>query len=389
MWDGTASFTHSNFLYPPAIAVPFRLLAMMPYSTAKLLWMLANGLCIALAMFLSAKELNASMRPAAGLLLAAGVCAFQPLLIMFERGQIDGATLLLLSVAFLLLSRGGSRRELLGGALLAVLALIKFQGWYFVPFFLLFRSWRPLMGFALGTVLCVVLQFGLCGIDLPVRYYTSELQRIAMYDQTGTESMKLPDASIAVLRVGLDSTRTVKDGKTYEISSITFVSLASIPHLIKYAFWRNNVSVTYGSISVAVFLAALLAAAWVFRRKKLVYTALAPDMRMAIWWWAALVVLVTGPLTWTMNLVWALPLLVLFTKDDWTTDATASYAGAVMLLGWALMFLPDAKAFGMLAPELKFIPQAHYVLAEVLVAVGTLAMIVRRSSGAARDRVIT
>ena len=39
VWDGVAGFEHSRFLHPPLVATLFRPLSLLPYATAKFVWM--------------------------------------------------------------------------------------------------------------------------------------------------------------------------------------------------------------------------------------------------------------------------------------------------------------------------------------------------------------
>jgi len=97
--DGVSFFRHSRFLYPPLAAELFRLLAIVPYRVAKILFTCAAVASWLLTARIVARRPGGRREDAAAVLIAGAL--FFPLHLHLERGQIDLLLLPLVLAAWL------------------------------------------------------------------------------------------------------------------------------------------------------------------------------------------------------------------------------------------------------------------------------------------------
>lgn len=150
IWDGVDVFQHSRFLYPPLAAYFFGLIAFLPYVIAKHVWMMLNTVSILISEFIIMDMINPKKRLKWLLGLTVFISTSYPLLTLLERGQIDGITLLLVTLSIRLMLRGvGSQADLLAGFLWAFATLLKLHCVYIVSFLLIRGKLKVFVGYLL------------------------------------------------------------------------------------------------------------------------------------------------------------------------------------------------------------------------------------------------
>lgn len=379
IWDGVNRYAHSRFLYPPLVARGFRLLTVVPYHTAKLLWMLASLAALAASTWVAwrraADRLPSVYMAALGIL----VVAFFPTLALLERGQVDAFTLLLLVAMIALIGRGG-RRERVAGALLAIATLLKLHCVFVLPFLLLRKRWQVLAGFAAGSVTILLAGLLADGAGAWQDFALHQLPRISRYGEGGTRAMLLPPAAFQRAMRGVPPGLTAMDGRAYEPEALQFVLNASMVRTpLGRAIWNGlksaGVSVAPGFVSLAllaVFLALL--AGWQLR-SGLPAGGLSGLAELAYWQSVMVVVLLCAPATWAMNTVWLLPIGVVALLAWRVAPGPRGVASSVLCgLGLLIAGTPDGWARLVLAPAGEFWPNAKYIIAELLCLAGLLGM---------------
>jgi hypothetical protein len=419
IWDGTDGYRHSRFLYPPLVAALFQPLALVHYRTAKLIWMLfaLGALAGSLVAVLSAARVRAW--PEAALAAAVVAATFHPLLTLLERGQMDTVTLLLLALAMRLLPEGGTL-EGLGGALMACAALLKLNVAEIVAFVLVRRRWRAALGFAAGAVCLLGVSLVVPGPGSLQDYLHVQLPRIERFGEGGTGAMQLPKGALRTLTAGVPNGWTIKDGVRYPLAYFGFQANATVVRLR----WHGALARLTGTklsealaIRAAVLMGLLelldLGLVGLRRRADLrrkdaqiergwgwflewarVRRGPPPDKEAArdeliYWHMVLMILLLCGPLTWVMNVVWMVPVFVLVwaLAEDVRTPGQAFWL-TVVLLGFFWAWLPDTNAFPMLGPfgmHWKWINGYKYLAAEGAVLVGLGGVLVCRRL-AARER---
>jgi len=369
IWDGVDRYTHSRFLYPPLVASLFRPLALLPYRAAKHLWMGLSLAAVAVSLVITARALGLGRGSLLGAALWA--CLYHPLLALLERGQIDAVTLLLVSLAFARFVKAGDGVG--PGALLALATLLKLNVAFFVPFLIAARKWKALAGYAAGALVLVIASAMVNGPAALVSYARDELPRIAAHGEGGPSDRLLDPALLQALRPGLAESKTVKDGSVYDRETFGFVANASLARVIASWTGQRGESPMTGRAAVGVGLGLFLVLLATGRGARPWDTA-----RTATFWQAVMVaVLICGPLTWVMNLVWLLPVgLLLWHQAD---RASSPASLAAMAVGLLLASLPDRHVFPLLAPYRGSLLDYQYVLAEVLVAGGLVGLLSKQA----------
>jgi len=375
IWDGIDTYRHSRFLYPPLVARAFQPLGRMPYHEAKFVWMLLSLAALAGALALAARQVGIERSLPSVLALAILVAAFFPVLTLIERGQNDSVTLLLLLGAIGWTS-SGPRRSLASGALLAAATWLKLHCVFLIPFVLLRRRWRVLVGFFAASGALVLIGLIIDGPQALTEYLRRELPRIARYGERGSREMRLPAQTLQPLVESIASGRTLLDGRTYDVEAFQFVlngSLVRTP--IGRATWSTirsvGVPIAPGHVSL-VFFAVGLAGCIAWQRR------FGPPGRgdrstgNLIYWQSALVVvLLCAPVTWAMGVVWLLPVGAIVLREMKTRAGRlhALSLGACVA-GLTVAAVPDRVARVFARPFFEPAIDYRYIVAELLCLAG-------------------
>ncbi len=334
LWDGIAHFGFSRFLYPPLVAKLFQPLALIPYPVAKYLWEVFTLACLAVSLYLTAREFPLK---SFGQVFAVGaaVCLYYPLQAHLDRGQIDLVTLLILTGSILLMLNRTARSDLWAGGLLVFATLLKLNCIYVLPFLALQRKWQVLKGYAAGglvlVVASVVLFLGPRSLYDYVRY---QLPRISGVTTVDDKLGKTNSAILASLRRNLAELDTVKDGTIYHMSYFTIVNYATLATPVWYLFTGLDWNLSRTMVSLLLF-ALFFAVCWWWNRR---YGHLSPPRQWEFLFWQIpiLLILLTAPLTWVMNTVWLLPFTVILAS---LLPANPGWKHLLPLLAMSLGFI--------------------------------------------------
>lgn len=364
VWDGKSAYRHSRFLYPPLVAVLFRPLAAVPYSVAKGLFTLLSLAALLAATLLLWRELRARPPERLLLLLALLASAF-PVLTLVERGQVDAFTLLLLVLAFRPALRGEAP-GVASGMLLACATLLKLNAAYLALFFALRHFWRALLGLALGGASLLALGVLVHGPGPLVAYATEEMPRISRYGEDGTPAMRLDEETLDRLRGGAPDGFVRKDGRLYRVEAMGFAANASGARSLAQLLGLLRPRAALAPLSLAILGASLLFTAWAIRERPL-----APGREeLAFFTMALAAVLLAGPLTWVMNVVWLAGAGVWLAVAAPGTGRRERWSLGVLALGLTLAWVPDQYALApLLGGAAPSFGDAKYVVAEALVLV--------------------
>jgi hypothetical protein len=374
IWDGVSVFRHSRFLHPPLAASAFRLLVLVPYHAAKLLWMAASLVALLASVVLAARLAGASLCRTNVLVLGVVVCSFHPLLALLERGQIDAFTLLLVMLALTLMQPGVPRKSIAAGGLLALAALFKPSCAFLLPFLLLRGRWRVAGGFLAGGLLLLGLDLAVGGPARVAGYALREVPRISRHGEGGTRAMALPGAAFREVLQGIEPGKTVMDGRQYATSGFRFVLNAGLSQawpgdVVRRAATAIGMPEPKLSHVALSFLAAFVLAFALLQRGRAPATDGSGEF--AYWLSALVVVLLCGPVTWAMNAVWLLTLAPLILLEV-RRLRSVRHAAAVFFcaLGMLIAGAPDPYGFAVLWPFDAAAWNAKYVVAELACLAG-------------------
>ena len=314
--DGVSFFRHSRFLYPPLAAELFRLLAIVPYRVAKILFTGAAVASWLLTARIVARRPGGRREDAAAVLIAGAL--FFPLYLHLERGQIDLLLLPLVLAAWL-----RRNRIFLAGGVLVLAATFKpaLLGLLPVMFALGYRRW------ALATIACgavaVAATFAISGPRLVRAYVTDVLPRAALYGEGGTDDMLLHEQELQ--NVDAEGERVGLEGVSYRIAVPPFdgPASASLPRLIapRSPHWVTSV------LPFAILMTGLLGMARRLPRRSeddhgddgVLDDPVIEESQLLLFAAALLACVVTSPTGWVMSFVWALPIAPLV----WTSAGRA------------------------------------------------------------------
>ncbi|MGQ9467405.1 MAG: glycosyltransferase family 87 protein [Anaerolineae bacterium] len=387
IWDGVATFRHSRFLYPPLTALLFQPLAMLPYATAKYIWMVLSLASVVYSTWLINLLINPQSKQESLLILLFFTATFHPLLTLLERGQIDGLILLLLILGLKLIATYNSTgKQFAGGILWALATLLKLHCLYLFPFLLTRRKWIVLGGYVFGLLILLLLSL-LTVPHLTADYVQQELPRIARFGEGGDETMKLPTEIIQVQLSGLPKGYTQKGGFMYRYESFQAISNASLVRIAISLLRRVGVVEIHPTILSLIVFLILFCGIWVWQAHRSLRPNLSAWQEVAYWQSVFTVILLSAPLTWVMSTVWLLPLVTIilhFYAADLRTSKDA-YVLVLCALGFLVAWMPDHFSFPLLIPYIPTkLANAKYIVSEFLVLVSLVWLLdinLRRSNG--------
>jgi hypothetical protein len=305
LWDGISAYKHSRFLYPPLVANLFQPLAKLPYIQAKYIWNFFNLFCLLtsflLLVFIFYKKNKEGIYRKTIKILISGILTFNffPFLALLERGQIDCVTLLFLMIGFSLMLNK-EKYGFLSGIFFGVATLFKLYSILLIPFFFIQKKYKIIYGYFTGVFVLIVLTFFISGKDVSYNYITQDAPRIAKYGSTGTDEMRLP---VWILQAYLPMTPTSivsLDGRMYLTESISFNSKASFIKILEVGLPK-----IFSNSVLSLFVFGVFFVLIYVYRKKLRNDS---DANPFLFWQVVLIIItLSSPYTWVMNLVWLLP----------------------------------------------------------------------------------
>jgi Glycosyltransferase family 87 len=377
LWDGIAHFKFSRFLYPPLAAALFRPLALVPYPSAKILWVLFTLVCLIVSLVLTA-----TIFPLKSLIqmCLVGIAAslYYPLYTHLDRGQIDLVTLLLMTVALVFLTKKTSRSDWLSGLFLALATLLKLHCIYILPFLLIRRKWTILRGYILGGVLIMLASIiFLGGWRSLYDYLRYELPRISGLvspdDTLGRTNKTILDR----IMQNVPADYTVKDGQVYKSSAYSSLEQVTLVEPLYYGLEGKNVPVSRTLLSVGLY-GIFFVLIWVWERKYGPLFATAQEEFLS-WQIPVLLILLTSPLTWIMNLVWLIPFpLMLVSRYPGLHSRRQGFSSWIIATGFLIIMMGDN-----LFPGLNLVGLNKFIIGELLILGGLILhlTITDRSTG--------
>ncbi|MBI5403058.1 MAG: DUF2029 domain-containing protein [Ignavibacteriae bacterium] len=367
LWDGIASFKHSRFLYPPLVANLFQPLASVPYINAKYIWNFFNLLCyiicFALLTFIFLRNDKSERYKKFNKILVSAILAFNffPFLALLERGQIDLVTLFFILLGFSFFLKK-NKNEFFSGVFFGIATLFKLYSFLLIPFFLVQKKYKVIYGYLTGITVLVLLTIVFSGTKLSYEYLATEAPRIAKFGSSGTPEMQLP---VWILQAYLPMTPTsisIIDGRMYLTESISFNSKASFIRLFEVTLPNLFSNSIYSFFVFAVFFLLFL----YFKKKNKIGEF---ENKFIFWQMILIVITLSSPYTWLMNLVWLMPLSFVIVGELPGMIKEKKYAVAVILIaGFILLAYPDNL---LVTKNIKIIGEffkSRFVISEFLLA---------------------
>jgi hypothetical protein len=336
-WDGVSIHVHGLFVSPPSVAVLVLPLAVLPYGLAKLIWTAASCAALFGAMAVSRRLAQVNVDRAQMVILAGIAAACFPLLLEMERGQHD--TFLLLGAMACAVSI--ERRPFLAGLFLAAAIILKLHCALLVPFLALRRRWVAILATAISVCAIEAASAVVLGPDVELQYWLKELPRIARIDDRHEPAGPELPVEILARRPMTADGRVIVDGRAYLPTALRFAHNGTLVRPVRTViehFTRTRVSASPLSMMLFTGLFLLVAVReWPRRR-----ASRSPPAELAYWTVALICVLLSGPWTWVMNLVWVLPATLLPLSDEVRRLAARRRAAAfAAVVGFLWIGLPE------------------------------------------------
>ncbi len=244
---------------------------------------------------------------------------------------------------------------------------------YFVPFLFWRRHWWAVVGYGVGGACLLAVSLGVNGIDQVRGYLQAELPRISRYGDLGAPEMLMDRAEWNALHQELAEGYTQKDSRTYLPESFFFTKNATLVRNL-HSVWNKVLgAVSQSTVSLVAFGALFIGVILWEKSKGWPSAPWTAQQHFFYWQVVLLVILLTGPMTWIMNLIWLLPLaLALLATTQQPLSPWQGRFVALALVGMLITALPDIHAFPLLVPFGAVLLRWHYVFAEVLILVALL-----------------
>jgi hypothetical protein len=328
LWDGVSQFNHSRFLYPPIAGNFFQPIAKLPYETAKHIWNYLNLFFVLASVFLWINIFNFKKNLIIILCCFIFSLNFFPLYTLLERGQIDGLTFLLISLAIFFSYK--KRNSILSGLTIAFASLFKFYSLILVPFLLIKKKYKTAISIISFFALFIIIMYFANGTKQVNDYIFNEAPRISQFGESGTDDMR-PESWILknYFRISRYSISMI-EGRTYVSESISFFSNASLVRVISQAQTTFGINISASIWSILFFIPAFY---FLYRRRK-AYSSINQ------WILILLLILLFSPFTWVMNLIWLIPvffLLIQLIKEKNYKNLSFIF----IALGMLIIFVPD------------------------------------------------
>lgn len=339
LWDGVANFKHSRFLYPPLVANLFQPLAKLPFLTAKYIWNFFNLFCLlccfSLLVYIFRKKNKEDIYKKILKIIISGILAFNffPFLTLLERGQIDCLTLLFLLIGFCLLIKK-EKYGFISGMFFGLATLFKLYSILLIPFFFIGKKYKVIYGYFTGIFILIILTIFISGKNISYDYITKDAIRIARYGNSGTDEMRIPAWILQAYFPMTPTSISIVDEKLYLTESISFNSKASFIRIFEVSLPKIFSNSIYSMIVFGIFFFVLF-----LYRKKINLSDINPFI---YWQMILLIILLSSPYTWVMNLVWLLPFVFVLIEILPELYKQKKYFLLVLLtIGYLLLSLPD------------------------------------------------
>lgn len=288
--DGV-QFVHSQFLQPPLVAAIFWPFSLLPYQIAKTLWFLVQIPLIAGILFFSAASPTSQRKIIyqMSMLVAANFIFFWPLYTLFERGQTDLVVLFWICLGYYLWKRGHPAAT---GFVILIAGLFKLPAAFLLIVPIATRGVKPVIGASLAFALILGTSLLINGVEINRQYFIEYLPEII---QSGTITTEIGPYDVK------PGERVIWDGQSYKTAAGFQAYNGSMIRMIGNQSGETN----RGLLSLAAFSLTsifILAFLQVDRSDQAAKLA---------WVFALLSTLLFHPLTWVMNYVWLLPVVII------------------------------------------------------------------------------
>ncbi len=370
-WDGVSRYEHSRYIYFPVFSLVFVPFSLFPYRIAKIIWTVLSFFSLIASLFLILRHLSPTQSRKKNALIFSMLfmTIFYPVKTVLERGQVEPFLLLLIVVSLILINK--QENSFIGGAVFSVAALMKFQLFVFLPFFILVGKKNAVAGMFAGILFINLIALIMLGREDMEKYYLKELPRIVQYGESGTVEMLLKDQKFENRLKELHYGISAKDGRYYKTSGIQLYSNASLTKAVSKRIPLSSNYVLLFFCTVVFFIAGYFQ----FKKQHLLKLMKNKNKYWEFWLGMLLFAVSVSPISWTMSLVWLLPLFVVFMIDEDISIFRTDYL--LVFIGFILIAFPDSWLLEIQNSTIAKIVEGKYLYGEILILAGLFIRFVK------------
>ncbi len=370
-WDGVSRYEHSRYIYFPVFSLVFVPFSLFPYRIAKIIWTVLSFFSLIASLFLILRHLSPTQSRKKNALIFSMLfmTIFYPVKTVLERGQVEPFLLLLIVVSLILINK--QENSFIGGAVFSVAALMKFQLFVFLPFFILVGKKNAVAGMFAGILFINLIALIMFGREDMEKYYLKELPRIVQYGESGTDAMLLNNLEFQNRLQELDHGISLKDEKYYKTSNIMLYSNASLTKAISK---RISISSVYILLFFCTIFFSIITY-FKFKKQQLSKLMKNKNKYWEFWLGILLFAVSVSPISWTMSLVWLLPLFVVFMIDENISIFRADCL--LVFIGFILISFSDSWLLEIQNLTIAKIVEGKYLYGEILILAGLFIRFVK------------
>lgn len=372
LWDGFAQYQHSRFLYPPLVAKFFQPFSSLPYSSAKLLWNIINVviLLVNLALLVVILGIRKIWQ---GLVVLITALNFFPFIALLERGQIDNLALFFILLAVYLSIN--KKSFFLSGVSLGIATLFKLYLLFTIPFLIFKKQWKLLVGYFVTLVSLAISTFIVAGTNVTYDYLTNQAPRIASFGSSGTQEMLIPVWILAKYFPMTPISVSLVQGKMYLSESISFNSKASMVKVIDNIIHSFGITLSPVFLSVIIFIVFFIIFYYIVNTRTSIIKSDNNYQEFLYWQFSLLIILLSSPYTWIMNLIWLFPSLF-FVLHLWDKRSQKGIVLPLIIIsiGYILLSIPDSFFFLRNVNIISYVIQARFIVAELILFIGFISL---------------
>jgi hypothetical protein len=173
---------------------------------------------------------------------------------------------------------------------------------------------------------------------------------------------------------------SLMDGRMYLSESISFNSKASLVKVIDNITNTLGVAINPGFTSIIVYIIFFLALYYITIRRDLIIKSDIVLPEFFYWQVSLLIILLSSPYTWIMNLFWLFPslffILCLWEKRD---NKLIRLPLSILTIGYILLSIPDSFFLFRNVFILNHIIQARFIIAEFILLLGFVFLYRKKS----------
>jgi hypothetical protein len=162
---------------------------------------------------------------------------------------------------------------------------------------------------------------------------------------------------------------------TYQLTTFQFVANASLTRELSYLTNKRNQNLSRSIISLVLISVFIILILVHYRKAKERSMQNSPSQEFLFWQSILIILLLTSPLTWVMNTVWLLPIIVILIKmfPLLHSKKQAIYF-CLCAVGLIIAALPEHLSFSLTIPYGTSFINYKYLISQIILVIALIGM---------------